>query len=368
VRILLVSSADVFPPDRGDKRRVHAIAKELSRRHEVILAAPRTAKPRMIDVDAEVVPLTARGGMFQLADPMVIPRLRRLVLAFRPHVIQVEAAWLGPQAIAASRGQGAVLYYDSHHIERDRVFAARRFSWPYPVLAEKVLLRWADSVLAVSEGDCAGMARLGMPAGKVQLIPNGYDESEFSPDDEARLQKRSELNASSEQFLILFLGELGYAPNKVGLSLLRREILPRIESSGLDYRLIVAGSGSDRGIGGMPTGRAQGLGWVPSMAEVINAADVVVAPLGRGGGSRLKIIESIACGTPVVANGWAADGLRRDICADYLTVTDDWDEFARAIADTPRRNLPRRRPDGFSDYYEWKQIVGRIRYPQPPSD
>ena len=98
------------------------------------------------------------------------------------------------------------------------------------------------------------------------------------------------------------------------------------------------------------------------MAPYINAADAVAVPVRSGGGTRLKILESIACATPVVSTSVGAEGINRPACAPLLTVADDWDAFAAALA-APRDVKAGNVPGPFLDMYSWATIASRIEWP-----
>jgi glycosyltransferase involved in cell wall biosynthesis len=67
----------------------------------------------------------------------------------------------------------------------------------------------------------------------------------------------------------------------------------------------------------------------PSLDPVYAQARLVVAPLRLGGGTRMKIVEALARGAPVVATPTAAEGLRANPGRD-IVLADDADAFARA--------------------------------------
>ncbi len=73
-------------------------------------------------------------------------------------------------------------------------------------------------------------------------------------------------------------------------------------------------------------------GFVPSMAPYFEAAHVVVAPIQTGAGIRVKIIEALAAGRPVVSTSLGYEGLGLE-AGRHLLVEDDPDRFAAAIVE-----------------------------------
>jgi glycosyltransferase involved in cell wall biosynthesis len=166
--------------------------------------------------------------------------------------------------------------------------------------------------------------------------------------------------------LILFFGQLKYPPNAQALRTITERILPRLDS---DFRLLVVGgglsSGSARRLSSPP--RLILAGPVENIADYIRAADVVAVPLEHGTGTRLKILESVACGVPVLSTSIGAEGLNRAALGDHVIVEDDWKSWPDALVQAA--GLKHRPPrDAFVEYYDWRNIVRRINLPRGLAD
>ena len=84
------------------------------------------------------------------------------------------------------------------------------------------------------------------------------------------------------------------------------------------------------------------LGEVPDLAPYIGRATVAVAPLRAGSGQALKVLEAMACGTPVVATSRAVEGLDA-LDGVHLRIADDAPTIAAAVAALLRDASERRR-------------------------
>ena len=101
----------------------------------------------------------------------------------------------------------------------------------------------------------------------------------------------------------LFVADFQYPPNREGLDLLLREVMPRVWEGRPEASLNVVG----RGLEQAPRDpRVRVLGFVDDLDAVYAEADAVVVPLLTGGGSPLKFVEALARGVPVVATAHAA--------------------------------------------------------------
>jgi glycosyltransferase involved in cell wall biosynthesis len=109
---------------------------------------------------------------------------------------------------------------------------------------------------------------------------------------------------------ILFIGSLGYMPNRDAVLFLLDEVLPALRTLAPTARLIVAGAGASSSL------RARmaqpGVQWVGAPATVeplYRRARIAVAPIRAGGGTRVKALEAFAQGCPLVATAAAIAGL-----------------------------------------------------------
>ncbi len=162
----------------------------------------------------------------------------------------------------------------------------------------------------------------------VGVVDNGVDTGYFRP------------GAADERVpgRILFLGSLDWRPNLDAVDQLLERHLPRGAGRGslgsaLPGRAAIRPSPCG---GGRP--RTPGVELhadVPDVRPLLAQAAVMVVPLRIGGGSRLKILEALAAGTPVISTRVGAEGLDvRD--GEHLVVVEDCREMARAILDHGR--------------------------------
>lgn len=113
----------------------------------------------------------------------------------------------------------------------------------------------------------------------------------------------------------VFLGGLDFPPNADGLTWFlghcRQEVLEAVP----DFTLLVVGRGSDRS---MPAeaeawgGRVRALGWVDDLDEVLTSSAALLSPLRIGSGTKIKVLEALARGLPVVATEHGVLGLGVD--------------------------------------------------------
>jgi glycosyltransferase involved in cell wall biosynthesis len=177
-----------------------------------------------------------------------------------------------------------------------------------------------DRALVVSELDAQHL-RVAAAGAAVSLIPNGVDTAALRPLPEAAAGKR-----------LIFVGHLRYPPNVDAVRFLAHHILPALRARIPDARLTVVGDGAPGALGEF-SGRddIDLVGRVPSPLPYYQDAHVAVVPLRAGGGTRLKILEAMALGRPVVSTPLGCEGLAVED-GKHLLVADDAANFAAAVA------------------------------------
>ena len=155
----------------------------------------------------------------------------------------------------------------------------------------------ARAVLCVSEADRAHFAARGAEA---LLTPNGVDDDLFAI--------AEDLPASEE---VLFFGQFDYSPNEHGMLRFLREGWPRLAAARPAARLRLVGKGMGdaltRAAGAAE--RVDVVGRVPDMTPELARARIILAPLWQGGGTRIKVLEALAAGRPLVGTPLGVEGI-----------------------------------------------------------
>jgi glycosyltransferase involved in cell wall biosynthesis len=175
----------------------------------------------------------------------------------------------------------------------------------------------------VSEVDRLEMMKRA-PHGKTVIAPNGADTSTWLA------------NTRFEQATVLFAGHLAYLPNVDGIEFLLLQIWPEVLRLKPNARLILAGrdpSDVVKAAVALAGGERSGIELVASpksMDTVAQRASITVAPLRLGSGTRVKILDSMAWGLPVVSTALGAEGIDV-IDGEHVLIRDEPQLFAEAI-------------------------------------
>jgi glycosyltransferase involved in cell wall biosynthesis len=182
---------------------------------------------------------------------------------------------------------------------------------------EREKCREASQVIAVSDADAERMREM-FGLRHVLSVPTGVDTGYFE-----RLA-HAEFKAH-----LVFLGSMDWMPNIDGVEWFVRDVLPLIRRSRPDCTLAIAGRNPSRSILDLAA-RDPLLIVTGALADVrpwLWGAQVSIVPLRAGGGTRLKIYESMAAGVPVVSTSIGAEGLTVHPPRD-IRIADTAEEFA----------------------------------------
>ncbi|MFN8448499.1 MAG: glycosyltransferase [Anaerolineae bacterium] len=160
----------------------------------------------------------------------------------------------------------------------------------------------------------------------------------------------------------MFTGKMDYRPNVDAMQWFSGDILSLIRAQCPDARLYIVGQKPHTSLHTLrEDDHVEVTGWVAQVQPFLHAAQVYVAPLRMGSGTRLKILEAMAAGCAVVATTAAVAGLERE-AREALVVADSETAFAdgviRLLNDAKqRRTLGEQAQRVVRKYYDWSALI-----------
>ena len=185
--------------------------------------------------------------------------------------------------------------------------------------------RAASRVVTVSDED-AELARSRFGVKQVDVVDNGIDRHFFEDQCADRDPNR-----------ILFLGSLEWRPNFDAVTVLLDRVFPEVKAAYPAAKLWIVGRNPPDSLirRSAETIDVELHANVSDVRPYLSQSAVMAVPLRIGGGSRLKILESLASGLPVVSTKVGAEGLRLTSGVD-LEIVDDESAMAQALVATLR--------------------------------
>lgn len=223
-------------------------------------------------------------------------------------IVQIEHSY-GFQPFADSLArQGQRFILTEHNVESE-LGAATYGKWPAVLrpLArydqwrakrwERQVLSRAAAVVAVTESDAKSLGAIsGRPT---HVVSNGVDTRGFA-----------QVTPDPLSMAILFVGNYEYAPNVDAVEWAAAEILPLVWQQRPQARFLVCGHAlPDSWRQRFPDPRIEWRGYVDHLPTVQAQSSVFLAPLRFGGGSKLKVLEALAAGLPIVSTPEGLSGL-----------------------------------------------------------
>ncbi len=169
----------------------------------------------------------------------------------------------------------------------------------------------ADLVMVTSERDERLLKSL-IPGLPTVVVTNGVDTDYFKRPQTERARHTA-----------VFVGATHYFPNEDGVLFFIKDIFPEIRRKIPDFHFTIVGGNPPPSILEYVSDNVTVTGFVDDVRPYMWEGSVFVVPLRMGGGTRFKVVEALAAGTPVVSTSLGAEG---------IPVTDEREVF---LADTP---------------------------------
>jgi len=172
---------------------------------------------------------------------------------------------------------------------------ARTITWLKWVRFERRHYRRFDHLLVVTEQDRYGIS-LFLPEAKSTLLPRLVDTTQPS------------LAATTPPFHIGFLGTFAHEPNVLSVQFLLEQVIPILRARIPDLKVLIAGKNPPQHLLDIAPPGVEIAGFLPSVDDFYARIAVIAAPLVTGGGIKIKIVEGLLSGLPVVTTSIGAEG------------------------------------------------------------
>jgi glycosyltransferase involved in cell wall biosynthesis len=388
MKILWVKADFLHPTTRGGKIRTLEMLRRLHRRHEVHyvgLADPREpegvqraseysarAWPIPLRVPAHTSPLFMAQLAAGLWSPLPVAISRYRSKAMRLQIESLLAAgkydsivcdFLAPAPNIPDLSR-CVLF--QHNVEtmiwrRHAQHAADPLRRVYLELQARRMFELENRVcntvahtIAVSPQDAQSMRSL-FGVQRLSEIPTGVDIGYFTPPAPSNLDSD-----------LVFVGAMDWLPNVDGVIWFVSEILPLIRRHRPQCSLTITGRSPLPQILelGRKDPRIHVTGTVPDVRQYLWKAAVSIVPLRIGGGTRLKIYESMAARVPVVSTTIGAEGLEIHPPED-IRLADTREDFAQQVlhlldAPNDRARQAASAWNMVSSQFSWDQVTRRF--------
>ena len=392
MRILVIADYLPYPLIGGDRIRIYNILRRAAEKHEISLVA-FLEKPSDIEgvahlkefcVHVETVNFVQRRrfaklpGMISYALSGKPPELsllysdeftrkiKKLTDAVDFDIVQIEHARMGLylEKISPSKSRkSAIMFHNFTSQQYDRVSHVEK-RWDRKIRSKLNSIamgywepRYAEKFslsTTVSEEDRQLLLDAN-PRLQVEVIPNGVDVKKYQP---------LPLPSKNIPPSLLYLGNMGYPPNVDAALYFCEEILPLIRQKSNDAEFWVVGRDPSPEVLALDGENVHVTGRVDDVIPYYQKSAICVVSLRAGGGTRLKILEAMALGRPVISTSIGCEGL--DVLdGEHLLIADTPAQFAEKTTlllhdielyqhlSTNGRKL-------VENYYDWDPIADKL--------
>ncbi len=336
MKILIVRTNRELLNKAGSSHRITQLTDMLSSNFELVYLNPRLRDcehTKKKEYYFEEYFLFGKSlAMFVDLNLGYIRRLKQIYELDDISLTQISFPW---GVVAASFvSKKSPIVYDAIGVEKDFAKVSTK-SLPkimglvvenYIRFIEWLACKRSSHIITISEVDRDRLVKLySINCSKISVIPTGfYKKLPLSDDAKKYIRLRYGINAG--MIVIVFHGSYTHPPNREAFDLILNYIAPKFETN-KNVIFVLAGTGLDPFV----KNNIKSVGYVEDIFELLQIADIAIVPIREGSGVRMKIIDYLTAGLPIISTRKGAEGINLENNTHAIIVDDINEKFIKCI-------------------------------------
>ena len=197
----------------------------------------------------------------------------------------------------------------------------------YVTFLERVSCKYlVDHIIAVSAKDKNTFDKKYKFINKVSVIPSGCVIRPLSSKNES-YKFKMEYGIDPSSKIVIFHGSYSHPPNEEAFRLIKDFIAPKFKELNENVQFVVGGSE----VPVLETSNFKSVGFIDNMWKFLSMADIAIVPILRGGGTKLKVLDYLSAGLPIVTTKKGIEGINAEDNEQVIIVDSVNDDFIDEI-------------------------------------
>lgn len=345
--LVISSSTGLFEPKSGGQNRFCNLVTGLAKRRNHVLAlCPAQYKTKKSQIvltrEYHFKQYSIKNRKLTLFLDFNIYfafKVFRILKAEKIDIMQIYSfrGILSSKILTKLCNKNCFIVYDAHNVYADSVkydsrnpknsslerFLANNIT----LILEKIAVNLADHIITVSYEDRNRFCKkYRVRAEKITVIPSGVNISESTVlKDKNKLKK--EFGITLNKKIIIFHGSYFYFPNKEAMDLIINFIAPKLKKTHPNVLFVIAGLDVPL----FEKDNIKSIGFAEDIYSLLHTADIAIVPILGGSGTRLKVLDYMGVGLPIVTTKKGIEGINAKNGEDVIIVDEVNEGFIDAI-------------------------------------
>lgn len=274
-------------------------------------------------------------------NPVYFFKLKNIIRKNGITHLLMEHPYMGWLGFLLKRYAGIIWMVRSHNIEAMRFKTLHKWWWKIMWRYESWVHRKADMSFFITNDDRQfAINKYHVSALKCDVLTYGIYQKTAPSQDEKNWAKTNlckEYKISLSKTILLFNGDLGYAPNTAAVEAIVSRIHPLlIQQTSFAFSIFICGKNLPETVQKQIKNESSNIiytGFVADISSYFLAADIFINPVVTGGGIKTKLVEALAYNCSAVSTRSGAVGINQSVCNHKLLILedDDWKGFVDCI-------------------------------------